>query len=69
MNIKVEYHIKKLRENKGLSLRQLADKAGISHSSLYYIETGERQPSFYVMCLLSLALETDIHNLYSLRSQ
>lgn len=69
MNIKVEYHIKEIRENKGLSLRQLAYIAGISHSSLYYIETGERQPSFYVMCLLSVALNTDIKNLYTLRSQ
>ncbi len=36
--------LKRLREMAGLSQRQLAKEAGISHSEVAYIENGERNP-------------------------
>ncbi len=67
LNFVIEYHIKDIREKRGISIRQLARDAGISHSFLIYLERGEKQPSFYVMCCLSEALKVNMNDLYTLR--
>ena len=54
---KVGDFIKERRMAKGLSKRQLAEKAGISHSEVHRIENGERQkPSAPMLIALANAL-------------
>ena len=48
--------IRKIREKKGWSLRDLASRAEISASMVYYIEIGERQPSLATLTALAAAL-------------
>lgn len=49
--------IKKRRSDIDMSRNQLATKAGISHTEVYRIETGERkQPSLKVLCAIADAL-------------
>lgn len=51
--------IKKLREYKRLSLRQLADKAGISYTAIRNYENGERSMDVDQLCCLCEALGKD----------
>ena len=54
---KVGDFIRERRLAKGLSKRQLAEKAGISHSEVHRIENGERQnPSVPMLVALANAL-------------
>ena len=54
---KVGDFIRERRLAKGLSKRQLAEKAGISHSEVHRIENGERQnPSVPMLIALANAL-------------
>ena len=54
---KVGDYIRARREAKGLSKRQLAEKAGISHSEVHRIENGERQnPSVPMLIALASVL-------------
>ena len=49
--------IKKRRSDIDMSRNQLATKAGISHTEVHRIETGERkQPSLKVLCAIADAL-------------
>lgn len=49
--------IKKRRSDIDMSRNQLATKAGISHTEIHRIETGERkQPSLKVLCAIADAL-------------
>lgn len=51
--------IKELRQEKKMSLRYLADKAGISYSYLCNVENGKYKPSSDTLFKLSKALEID----------
>lgn len=42
IELKIGSHLKELREEKGLSLREVADKLGCSHASVHCWETGKR---------------------------
>lgn len=53
------------RERANLSLRRLADKAGISNPYLSQIERGIRKPSAEILKSLSRALEISANSLYS----
>jgi transcriptional regulator with XRE-family HTH domain len=50
-------HLKKLREAKGLSLRELAAECSIDHSDIAKMEKGERNITFLTMVELSKALQ------------
>ena len=52
--------IKKLREYKRLSLRQLADKSGISYTAIRNYENGERPMDLNQLCRLCDALGKDL---------
>ncbi|MFF5147545.1 helix-turn-helix domain-containing protein [Streptomyces sp. NPDC013157] len=45
--------IRRLREERGYSLEQLAERSGLSFRGLIYIEHGRRNPS--VLTILSIA--------------
>jgi transcriptional regulator with XRE-family HTH domain len=57
--------IKLQRERANLSLRRLADTAGISNPYLSQIERGIRKPSAEILSRLSRALEISANSLYS----
>lgn len=56
--------IRQRRERANLSLRRLADKAGISNPYLSQIERGLRKPSAEILKNLSRALEISANTLY-----
>lgn len=56
--------IRTQRERANLSLRRLADKAGISNPYLSQIERGIRRPSAEILKNLSRALEISSNTLY-----
>lgn len=56
--------IRQQRERANLSLRRLANKAGISNPYLSQIERGIRKPSAEILKRLSRALEISANSLY-----
>jgi transcriptional regulator with XRE-family HTH domain len=56
--------IRQQRERANLSLRRLADQAGISNPYLSQIERGIRKPSAEILKSLSRALEISANSLY-----
>jgi transcriptional regulator with XRE-family HTH domain len=58
--------IRQQRERANLSLRRLADTAGISNPYLSQIERGIRKPSAEILSRLSRALEISANSLYSM---
>jgi transcriptional regulator with XRE-family HTH domain len=56
--------IRQQRERANLSLRRLADNAGISNPYLSQIERGIRKPSAEILKRLSRALEISANSLY-----
>ena len=57
--------IRQQRERANLSLRRLADQAGISNPYLSQIERGIRRPSAQILKNLSRALEISANSLYA----
>ena len=57
--------IREQRERANLSLRRLADRAGVSNPYLSQIERGIRNPSAEILKRLSRALEISAETLYS----
>ncbi len=57
--------IRQQRERANLSLRRLAEKAGISNPYLSQIERGIRKPSAEILKNLSRALEISANSLYT----
>ncbi|MFO1443340.1 helix-turn-helix domain-containing protein [Bacillus sp. Bva_UNVM-123] len=56
--------IKRLRLEKGYSINELSDKAGVSKSYLSYIERGIQQnPSLQVLSRLAETLDTNVEDL------
>ncbi|HSJ26993.1 MAG TPA: helix-turn-helix transcriptional regulator [Acidimicrobiia bacterium] len=53
------------RERANLSLRRLADRAGVSNPYLSQIERGIRRPSAEILKRLSRALEVSAESLYT----
>lgn len=48
--------LKRLREDRGLSLRELAHQADSSSQNIHKIEKGKRNPSLTTICRLARAL-------------
>ncbi len=60
----MEILIWKIRAEKGISLKELARRTGISKSALNNYENGKRQPTLQQLELIAKALDTTISNLY-----
>ncbi len=56
-------NLRKLREAKGLSTRQFAYEADISHSSVGRLEAGLSNPSLTTLLKIANALEIDLNKL------
>ena len=55
--------LQKLREAKGLSTREFAYKADISHSSVGRLEAGQTNPSLTTLVKIAEALDVDLNTL------
>ena len=55
--------LKAERENKGLSLRALAELSGVTNGAIHMIETGQRSPSLYNVARLADALGVCVSDL------
>jgi len=58
-------HLQKLREAKGLTTRQFAYEADISHSSVGRLEAGLSNPTLTTLIKIADALEIDLNILVS----
>jgi transcriptional regulator with XRE-family HTH domain len=65
MEPEVGLRIQALRRRFGLSIRQLADKAGLSAAMLSYIERGQASPSLATLQKLLAALGTDLAGFFA----
>ncbi|SCX21136.1 Helix-turn-helix [Ruminococcaceae bacterium P7] len=61
--MKIAENLKKLREKKGLSQMQLAEKAGVNQSMIAHIENGLKLPSLAVTISLSQVLGVTLDEL------
>jgi transcriptional regulator with XRE-family HTH domain len=52
--------LRRLREARGLGVRELADRAGISHASLVALESAKRYPSLRTLEALASALHMNV---------
>lgn len=52
------------RKKKGISIRELANRTGISKSAINYIENEKTSPTMQNMEKLAKALDTTIEDLY-----
>ena len=60
----MKYFVGEVRYQKGMSLRELAERAHLSKSYLQRIEAGEAAPSLEVMVRLAKALGVPLDDLY-----
>ncbi|MCL2793293.1 MAG: helix-turn-helix domain-containing protein [Spirochaetaceae bacterium] len=61
---KILEKIRKKRQEKKISLLNLANEVGISHSHLYYIESKRIVPSVDVIVKITKALDLPLKNLF-----
>lgn len=57
-------HLRKLREERNLSIRQLAAQCDIEHSQIYRIETGEINTTISMVHKIAEGLEISHHDLF-----
>ena len=65
MKVIVKFHIKEVREKKGISIRRLAELSGVSKSHISDIESGRRMPTAYILCVLAVAMDVQPRELFS----
>lgn len=56
----VVQRLRQRREELGMSVNKLAEKAGMSHVGILQIESGERSPMFRNILKIAAALELDL---------
>ncbi len=65
MKIKIEFYVREIRQDRGLTIRQLADLSGVSKSNISALEKGEIMPTVHTMCCLAIALGVEFGELIS----
>lgn len=61
----MKINLRQIRNEKGMTVRELSEKSGISIGHISFIENGERDPTISVLVKLATALEVDCRELYS----
>ncbi|MFA5481513.1 MAG: helix-turn-helix transcriptional regulator [Bacilli bacterium] len=56
--------LKELRTKQGLTHRELAKKTGINHTSIFYYETGTRNPTLKMACRLASFFGVPVETLF-----
>lgn len=60
----IKYNLKKIREEKGLTKKELEKLSGVSDTHIGAIERNEREMGLEVLCKLADALDVDIKELF-----
>ena len=66
LQIKIGTNIKKCRETKGISQKQLASMCDFEKSNMSRLEVGNTNPTIYTLYKISLALEIELVDLLEL---
>lgn len=67
IDLQIIYKIQEEREKQELTLRALSDLSGVSKTHIHAIEQNRTHPTLYTMCLLAIALQVELDNLYEIR--
>jgi len=59
----MKFHLKKIREEKNISLERLAEMAGIARSSIQRIELGTANPTLETMYKIAKTLDVNVWKL------
>lgn len=62
--IRISQQIKERRKQKGITVQELADKAGVSKGLISQIENGRTIPSLLVLISIILALDIDLNSFF-----
>lgn len=62
--LKIVIVLKDIREERNMSLEELAKRTGISKSHLNYIERNEKEPTISMLCRIAIALNVNERELY-----
>lgn len=62
--MKIKILVKKIREEKNMTLEELSKKSGISKGNLSKIENQEIDPKISTLIQISKALEVELEKLY-----
>lgn len=65
MRIRIEFHVREIRQERGMTIRQLADLSGVSKSNISALEKGEIMPTVHTVCCLAVALGVELGDLIS----
>ena len=63
-DLTIGMQLKKLRKQTGLSVKELADRAGVSQSYIYAIESGTRGANATKLSSIAQALGVPVADLY-----
>lgn len=64
----VSNNLKKIRENKGITQREIAKRVNIRLANYVYIEQGKSEPKLKTALLIAEALQEPVDKLFSLKS-
>lgn len=67
MQIEIEYRLRRIRKEKGVTLKDLSVRSGVSYSELVYIEKSERNPRVKTLCAIAAALDAKLDELVSIQ--
>ena len=65
MNIIIISKLKTVRNEKGITIRELAELTGMSKTYISDIENNHKIPTLYTLCLLAATLDVRPEKLYS----
>ena len=66
MDVRVTYRVYEIRRIKNMTLRDLSIKSGLCRTEINNIENNLKDPTIRTMCLLSLALDVSLQDLFSI---
>lgn len=64
--MRIEPLIKEIRKSKGITLRELEKKTGISNGYLSEIENGRKIPNYLKALIIAKALKVDLNDIYKI---
>lgn len=65
MTVKITMRIREIRKAKGLTIAELSNISGVSIAHISEIETGKQQPTLHILCLIAIALDAGIEELFT----
>ena len=66
MNILINYKIKEIRKGKGLSIRELSRKSGVSHTQISDIEKHKKDTTITTLSMLAIAMDVLPNELFDI---